>query len=180
MFSMISKRQRPALFGLSLISWCALQATAAVHTDPNGNVGYDTLAECVAAIESGSAKFYQPFTTHPPLKRAGEAEVRPMELKSLSVADYSKGSCDIGVGRSNNRDGVSALLIGKFVPYAPNMPVNAYFDSTGKLVRATMLQCDKTAACFTESTCLEHLFSKAFSIAIDNTGIFVLQIECLL
>jgi hypothetical protein len=36
---MISKRQRPALLGLSLISWCALQATAAVHTDPNGNVG---------------------------------------------------------------------------------------------------------------------------------------------
>ena len=74
---MISKRQHPLLmgWGLSLISLCALQATAATHTDANGNVGYDTLAECVAAIESGDAKFYQPFTTHPPLKRTGETEV---------------------------------------------------------------------------------------------------------
>ena len=163
MLSMISKRQRPALLGLSLISWCALQATAAVHTDPNGNVGYDTLAECVAAIESGSAKFYQPFTTHPPLKRAGEAEVRPMELKALSVADYSKGSCDIGVGRSNNRDGVSALLIGKFVPYAPNMPVNAYFDSTGKLVRASMLQCDNN---------FSGAFPRPLGTPVSNTDCF--------
>jgi hypothetical protein len=83
--SKISKRQHPAWVGLSLISLCALQATAAVHTDQNGNTGYDTLAECVAAIESGKAKFYQPFTTHPPLKRAGETEVRAMELKSLTV-----------------------------------------------------------------------------------------------
>jgi hypothetical protein len=141
---MISKRQHPLLmgWGLSLISLCALQATAATHTDANGNVGYDTLAECVAAIESGDAKFYQPFTTHSPLKRTGETEVRPMELKALSVADYAKGSCDVGTRRAHERDGVSAKLVGKFIPYSPNMPVNAYFDSTGKLVRASMLQCD--------------------------------------
>jgi len=163
MFSMMSKRQRPALMALSLISWCALQASAAVHTDQNGNVGYDTLAECVAAIESGSAKFYQPYTTHPPLKRAGEAEVRPMALKDLSVADYSKGSCDIGVGRSNSRDGVSANLIGKFVPYAPNMPVNAYFDSTGKLVRASMLQCDNN---------FSGAFPRPLGTPVSNTECF--------
>lgn len=160
---MISKRQRPAILGLSLISLCALQATAAIHTDQNGNVGYDTLAECVAAIESGSAKFYQPFTNHPPLKRAGEAEVRPMELKALSIADYSKGSCDVGVGRSNNRDGVSAKLIGKFVPYAPNMPVNAYFDSTGKLVRASMLQCDNN---------FSGAFPRPLGTPVSNTECF--------
>lgn len=163
MLSMISKRQRPAFLGLSLISLCALQANAAVHTDRNGNVGYDTLAECVAAIESGSAKFYQPFTTHPPLKRAGEAEVRPMELKALGVADYSKGSCDLGVGRSNGRDGVSGKLIGKFVPYAPSMPVNAYFDSNGKLVRASMLQCDNN---------FSSAFPRPLGTPVSNTECF--------
>jgi hypothetical protein len=141
---MISKRQNPLLmgWGLSLISLCAMQATAATHHDGNGNVGYDTLAECVAAIESGDAKFYQPYTTHAPLKRAGEDDVRAMELKALTVADYTKGSCDVGTHRAHERDGVSAKLVGKFVPFSPNMPVNAYFDSTGKLVRASMLQCD--------------------------------------
>ncbi|PUE15400.1 hypothetical protein B9Z38_14320 [Limnohabitans sp. MMS-10A-160] len=141
---MISKRQNPLLmgWGLSLISLCAMQATAATHHDGNGNVGYDTLAECVAAIESGDAKFYQPYTTHAPLKRAGEVDVRAMELKALTVADYTKGSCDVGTHRAHERDGVSAKLVGKFVPFSPNMPVNAYFDSTGKLVRASMLQCD--------------------------------------
>lgn len=161
--SIIVKRQRPTLIGLSLISLCALHANAAVHTDRNGNMGYDTLAECVAAIESGNAKFYQPFTAHPPLKRAGEAEVRPMELKALSVADYSKGSCDIGVGRSNGRDGVSAKLIGKFVPYAPNMPVNAYFDGTGKLVRASMLQCDNN---------FSGAFPRPLGTPVSNTECF--------
>lgn len=163
MLSMISKRQRPVFLGLSLISLCAMQATAAVHTDQNGNVGYDTLAECVAAIESGSTKFYQPFTTHPPLKRAGETEVRPIELKALSVADYSKGSCDIGVGRSNGRDGVSGKLIGKFVPYAPSMPVNAYFDSNGKLVRASMLQCDNN---------FSSAFPRPLGTPVSNTECF--------
>lgn len=163
MLSMISKRQRPTLLGLSLISLCALQATAAVHKDQNGNVGYDTLAECVAAIESGNAKFYKPFTSHPPLKRAGEAEVRPMELKALSVADYSKGSCDVGVGRSNGRDGVSAKLIGKFVPYAPNMAVNAYFDGAGKLVRSSMLQCDNN---------FSGAFPRPLGVAVSNTECF--------
>ncbi len=163
MLSMISKRQRPTLLGLSLISLCSLQATAAMHTDQNGNVGYDTLAECVAAIESGKVKFYQPFTTHPPLKRAGEAEVRPMELKALTVADYSQGSCDVGVGRSNGRDGVSAKLVGKFVPYAPNMPVNAYFDASGKLVRASMLQCDNN---------FSGAFPRPLGVAVSNTECF--------
>jgi len=161
--SKISKRQHPAWVGLSLISLCALQATAAVHTDQNGNTGYDTLAECVAAIESGKAKFYQPFTTHPPLKRAGETEVRAMELKSLTVADYAKGSCDVGTGRSNGRDGVSAKLIGKFVPYAPNMPVNAYFDGSGRLVRASMLQCDNN---------FSGAFPRPIGTPVSNTECF--------
>jgi hypothetical protein len=86
-----------------------------------------------------------------------------MELKALSVADYSKGSCDVGVGRSNNRDGVSAKLIGKFVPYAPNMPVNAYFDSTGKLVRASMLQCDNN---------FSGAFPRPLGTPVSNTECF--------
>jgi hypothetical protein len=136
---------------------CLLMATgtqAAVTTDQNGNVGYDTAAECDAAVASGTAKFYQPFTSQPPLKRAGEASVKQLKISDLTAAkeaasalgynavEYSNGSCDIGVGRSNNRDGVSRVLIGKYIPYAPSMSVNVYFDNQDKIVRATMMQCD--------------------------------------
>jgi hypothetical protein len=48
---------------------CATSSFAAMHTDSHGNVGYDTAAECDAAVTAGSAKFYQSFTEHPPLNR---------------------------------------------------------------------------------------------------------------
>ena len=130
------------LFVLTASAFCALQSMAAIHTDKSGNVGYDSLGECEAAVTSGSAKFYTPFTSHPPLQRAGETDVKQTTLQALTNADYKRGSCDVGVGRSGGRDGVTAKLIGKYIPYAPAMPVNAYFDASGKLVRATMLQCD--------------------------------------
>jgi hypothetical protein len=133
---------RNMAFALSLSALCTLQAMAAMTKDANGNVGFDSLAECEAAIASSGVKFYQPFTSHPPLKRSGEADVKQMTLKDLTNASYARGSCDIGVGRSNERDGVSRALIGKYIPFSPNMLVNAYFDATGKLVRATMQQCD--------------------------------------
>jgi Putative peptidoglycan binding domain len=133
---------------------CAISAQAAETRDSNGNVGYDTQAECDAAVTSGKTKFYQPFTTQPALKRAGEADVKQMTLKELvaatdaakaqgyNAADYKNGACDRGVGRSNNRDGVSRALIGKFIPYSPDMAVNVYFDAKGSIVRASMKQCD--------------------------------------
>jgi Putative peptidoglycan binding domain len=133
---------RNVAFALSVSALCTLQAMAAMTTDANGNVGFDSLAECEAAISGSGVKFYQPFTSHPPLKRSGEADVKQMTLKDLTNASYARGSCDIGVGRSNERDGVSRTLIGKYIPFSANMPVNAYYDATGKLVRATMQQCD--------------------------------------
>lgn len=142
MSHILRKNSRSIAFALSITSLCAIQAMAASHKDRHGNVGYDTLAECQAALSAGTAKFYQPHTTHEPLKRAGEAEVRPATLKALTNADYSKGTCDLGVGRSNGRDGVSAALVGKYVALSPDMPVNAYYDAAGTLVRATMRQCD--------------------------------------
>ncbi len=129
-------------------------ASAAVHRDDHGNVGYDTLEECVAAVNAGTAIFYRPHTSHPPLKRAGEAEVKQGVLSDLTRATkaasalgydasgYASGSCDLGVGRSKDRDGVSRALIGKWIPYAPSMPVNLYSNAAGEIVRATMQQCD--------------------------------------
>ncbi|MFN3630747.1 MAG: hypothetical protein ACK4XK_11945, partial [Casimicrobiaceae bacterium] len=129
-------------------------AWAAVHRDDHGNVGYDTLEECVAAVNAGSAVFYRPHTSQPPLKRAGEADVKQGVLSDLTQArkaasalgydasGYALGSCDLGVGRSNNRDGVSRALIGKWIPYSPTMPVNLYTNAAGEIVRATMQQCD--------------------------------------
>jgi hypothetical protein len=93
---------RRSVFVLTASCFFTMQALAAMRTDANGNVGYDSLAECEAAIASPSVKFYQPFTQHPPLKRAGEADVKQMRLQDLTNANYSKGSCDIGVGRSQN------------------------------------------------------------------------------
>jgi hypothetical protein len=163
MIHSISKRPRASHWALSLISLCALQATAAIHTDANGNVGFDTLEECVAAIDAGTAKFYQPYTNHPPLKRSGETHVRSMTLQALTVADYTKGSCDIGTGRANGRDGVSQALVGKFVPYAPDMPVNAYFDASGALVRASMEQCDNN---------FSGAFPRPLGTPVSNTECF--------
>ncbi len=134
--------------------FAAMAANAVAVKDSNGNVGYTTAAECDAAVAAGSAKFYQPFTEHPPLQRAGEASVKQLKLSDLvsatdaasglgyNATEYAKGACDIGVGRSNGRDGVSRALIGKYIPFSPAMPVNVYFDAQNKVVRATMLQCD--------------------------------------
>lgn len=61
---------------------------------------------------------------------------------NLSTADYAAGACDLGVGQSNGRYGVSGALVGKYVPIAADMPVNVYMDSDGNPVRLSMQQCD--------------------------------------
>lgn len=126
------------ILGSSLV--LAGSAQAAIYTDKHGNTGYDSAAECDAAVNAGTAKFYQPTTHQPPLKRANEVEVKQMKLGE--VKSFDKGACDIGVGRRNNRDGVNAKLQGKYVPYSPEMSVNVYFDAANQPVRVTMMQCD--------------------------------------
>lgn len=132
----------------------ASSANAAMKTDAHGNVGYDTYEECVAAIEDGSAKFYTPYTYQQPKRGAGEASVKKMRLsevtipkhivsaQSLKADHYKGGACDLGVGQSNGRYGVSGALVGKYVPIAADMPVNVYMDKKGNPVRLTMQQCD--------------------------------------
>lgn len=147
---------RLTALSLAISTAFTASALAGAAADGRGNVGYDTAAECDTAVASGKAKFYQPFTEQVPLKRSGEVEVKQLKLSDLTsaaasakalgynAADYSRGACDQGVGRSNERDGVSAKLIGKWVPYSPDMPVNAYYDASGQIVRATMQQCDNS------------------------------------
>ncbi len=139
-------------------SLVAMNSFAATHTDSHGNVGYDTAAECDAAVIAGTAKFYQPFTSHEPLKRAGESSVKQATIKDLAqaqaaakalgydAASYARGACDVGVGRSNGRDGVTPKLIGKYIPFAPSFAVNVYMDQAGNTVRAMMQQCDNNFA----------------------------------
>lgn len=123
---------------------CAIVFTSAVDArmfrDSHGNVGYSTAAECDAAIASGEAKFYQPFTRQAPLLRDGETEVNAMRLGD--VPGYQRGACDPGVGHQYDRDGVSTALVGKFVPFSPDLEVNAYTNATGKIIRLTMKRCD--------------------------------------
>ncbi len=116
----------------------ALQAR--MYTDDNGNVGYTSAAECDAAVHAGEARFYQPFTEHPPLMRKGEDDVQVMRLGD--IPGYEKGACDQGVGRRFGRDGVSSALVGKFIPFGPDMDINAYRDASGKIVRLMMKKCD--------------------------------------
>lgn len=116
-------------------------AHAGQVSDKNGNVGYDTAAECDAAVQAGTAKFYQPSTKMSPLRRKGETAVRTARLADLGP-QYQLGACDVGVGRKNGRNGVAKPLQGKFVPYSPDMPVNQYLNKSGEGVRATMAQCD--------------------------------------
>ena len=118
----------------------ATTAHAGMVRDGHGNVGYTTAAECDAAVNNGSARFYESFTYKPPLQRAGEVDVKVMRLGEL--AGYAKGACDIGVGHSYDRDGVAPALIGKFVPYSPEMKVNVYTDAQGQTLRVSMQQCD--------------------------------------
>ena len=129
-------------------------ANAAMTTDSHGNVGYDSYEECVAAVKNGSAKFYTPYTYQNPKRQAGEATVKKMRLSevmipqtvvnanNLTASDYSAGACDLGVGQSNGRYGVSGALVGKYVPIAADMPVNVYMDKAGNPVRLSMQQCD--------------------------------------
>lgn len=132
----------------------ASSANAGMKTDGHGNVGYDTYEECVAAIENGSAKFYTPYTYQQPKRQAGEVSVKKMRLsevtipkhivsgQSLNADHYKGGACDLGVGQSGGRYGVSGALVGKYVPIAADMPVNVYMDKKGNPVRVTMQQCD--------------------------------------
>ena len=132
----------------------ASSAHAAMTTDGHGNVGYDSYDECVSAVKDGSAKFYTPYTYQNPKRQAGEAAVKQMTLAevmipqsvvdrhNLRTKDYSAGACDLGVGQSNGRYGVSGALVGKYVPIAADMPVNVYMDKAGNPVRLSMQQCD--------------------------------------
>ena len=129
-------------------------AFAGMVSDNHGNVGYDTAAECDAAVNAGTAKFYKSYTHKPALLRAGEKRVQAMTLKDLAIPegtaasmnyqakDYTRGACDVGVGHKAGRDGVAPILQGKYVPYSPDMPVNVYLDKAGLPVRASMRQCD--------------------------------------
>ncbi len=119
----------------------AASAQAGYVTDSHGNVGYDTAAECDAAVQAGTAKFYESFTSKPALLRAGEVSVKTARLGDLG-SQYRLGACDMGVGKKLGRDGVATALQGKYVPYSPSMPVNVYFDKNGQPVRVTMQKCD--------------------------------------
>ena len=138
----------------SSLAMFASSANAAITTDSHGNVGYDSYEECVTAVKDGSAKFYTPYTYQNPKRQAGEATVKKMRLSevmipqtvvnanNLTASDYSAGACDLGVGQSNGRYGVSGALVGKYVPIAADMPVNVYMDKAGNPVRLSMQQCD--------------------------------------
>ena len=129
-------------------------AGASMVTDSHGNVGYDTAAECDAAVNSGKAKFYGSYTRKSALLRSGEKRVQGMLLKDLGIPpqfaksqgfqaqDYKLGACDIGSARKLGRNGVAKQLKGKYVPYSPEMPVNVYLDQSDQPVRASMKNCD--------------------------------------
>ncbi|NJS36335.1 MAG: hypothetical protein HC765_07745, partial [Brachymonas sp.] len=151
--SMARPQRALSLLCLGVLALCSA-AQAGITRDANGNMGYDSAAECDAAVQTGSAKFYQPFTDHPPLKRTGEADVKQQTIADLvnakqaasslgyDASAYSRGACDLGVGRSQGRDGVSRALIGKWIPFSPSMPINVYFDAQSQAVRASMQKCD--------------------------------------
>jgi hypothetical protein len=133
--------QPSKLFGLAgLFLVAAAPSHGAIITDNHGNVGYTTAAECDQAVHQGTAKFYQSFTHQPPLLREGEVSSKTLKLGDIER--YKLGACDLGAGASGGRSGVSASLQGSYVPYSPEMTINAYQDKHGDTVRITMMQCD--------------------------------------
>ena len=140
------------LLGGSLV--LAGAAQAGMVTDQHGNVGYDSAAECDAAVQAGTARFYRPVTDRKPARKAGEASVRTIRLSELSsatvqaaglrysAADYARGACDLGIRHVKGRPDITPELVGKWVPFSPDMPLNLYSNAAGQPVRATMAQCD--------------------------------------
>lgn len=126
---------------LVLGSAVSVPTQAAIHYDPYGNVGYDTLAECQSAIKSGTAKFYNPTSIHKPMLRDSEVSVGTDRLGNLAP-QYSKGTCDIGTEWRDGRDGVAQAIQGKYIPYSPDMVINQYLDASGNITRVSMGQCD--------------------------------------
>lgn len=132
----------------------ATAAQAGMVTDQHGNVGYDSAAECDAAVQAGNARYYRPVTNRPPARQKGEAAVRTIRLSELatataqaaglrySAADYTRGACDLGIRHVKGRPDITPELVGKWVPFSPDMPLNLYSDGQGQPVRATMAQCD--------------------------------------
>ncbi|QCB45343.1 outer membrane beta-barrel protein [Hydrogenophaga sp. PAMC20947] len=130
------------LNALMLLSGAAVfQAHAGMVQDANGNVAYDTAAECDAAVQGGQARFYQPSTKMAAQKRKGEATVRVVRLDEVD-AQYKLGACDLGVGRKFGRNGVAKPLQGKYVPFSPAMPVQVYASKSGETMRVSMAKCD--------------------------------------
>ena len=118
------------------------QTLAAITTDARGNTGYDTAAECDAAVQNGTARFYVPEVKNKPMRQKGEKSVKSTRLSDLGD-QYRLGACDLGVGKQKGgRLGVDRKLQGKYVPYSPSMPLNSYMDASGNVVRVSMLVCD--------------------------------------
>ena len=134
--------------------FAAQGAFAGMVSDSQGNVGYDTAAECDAAVAAGTAKFYKPATRKAAALRKGEVRFQVMTLKEVAISqddakslnfqagDYKRGACDLGQSAKSGQNGVSKPLIGKYVPYSEDLPVNVYFNKQGLPVRISMKQCD--------------------------------------
>ena len=117
------------------------QASAAITTDARGNTAYDTAAECDAAVQNGTARFYVPEAKNKPLRQKGEKSVKTSRISDLGD-QYRLGACDMGVGKQKGRVGVDRKLQGKYVAFSPSMPLNTYLDASGNVVRVSMLGCD--------------------------------------
>ncbi len=151
-FEPATRLRRGALLGGGLL--LAGMAHAGLVTDAHGNVGYDSAAECDAAVQAGTARFYRPVTNRPPARQRGEASVRTIRLSELSsataqaaglrysAADYARGACDLGIRHVKGRPDITPELVGKWVPFSPDMPLNLYSGAAGQPLRATMAQCD--------------------------------------
>jgi hypothetical protein len=150
----VSNQTNMAVIALWASAFVVQGAMAGSVSDDKGNMGYDTAAECDAAVNSGAAKFYAPFTRKPTLFHAGEKSVKTMTLKELRIPvelvksmnypaqDYKIGACDVGSARKAGRDGVAKSLQGKYIPFSPEMRVNVYFNKKGQAVRTSMKDCD--------------------------------------
>ena len=142
---MLSKKQiRLKTLPLLLASAGILVSTqshAAITTDARGNTAYDTAAECDAAVQNGTARFYLPEAKNKPLRQKGEKSVKILRISDLGD-QYRLGACDMGAGKQKGRTGVDRKLQGKYVPFSPSMPVNAYLDAGGNVVRVSMQVCD--------------------------------------
>jgi len=127
--------------------WSRTTTAADISQEPSLH-GYNSAAECDAAVSSGTARFFNAPSNQEVARRSGEVDVKTISLRDLAQATraaqrlgyrpagYTRGACDLTSGSTDWA--TAAALTGKWIPFAPDTKLTAFSDARGVVVRVTL------------------------------------------